>query len=232
VTALAEAFGVTAETIRRDLSVLERAGVLHRVHGGAIPVEQLPFELDMSRRRETMGAEKQRIAKAALSLLPAEGSLFLESGSTTGRLADLLPHECSLTVVTNSVAIALTLTRWPGLTIICVGGRVRRRTHTSVDDWALKELGSLRVDVAFLGTNGMCPTHGLTTPDASEAAVKRAALHVGRRRVLLADHTKYGNDSVLRYGDLEDVDVLVTDTGLPEEGVDELQARGIEVILA
>jgi len=232
VAALADDFAVTAETIRRDLGVLERAGLLRRVHGGAIAVNQLPFELDMNRRGGTMGAEKERIAKAALALLPAAGSIFLESGSTTGRLAELLPPETSLTVVTNSVAIALTLARWPDLTVMSVGGRVRRRTHTAVDDWALGNLRSLRVDVAFLGTNAFSPTHGLSTPDAAEAAVKRAALAVARRRILLADHTKYGNESVLRYGGLDDIDVLVSDTGLPAEPTEEMRARGIEVVLA
>lgn len=232
VAALAEEFGVTAETIRRDLGGLERAGLLRRVHGGAIVAVQLPFEPDMSRRGDTMGTEKERIAKAALALLPAEGAIFIESGSTTGRLAELLPAENSLTVVTNSVAIALTLTRWPELTVMTVGGRVRRRTHTEVDDWALRNLQSLRVDVAFLGTNGISVKHGLSTPDPAEAAVKRAALGVARRRVLLVDHTKYGNESVLRYGGLDDIDVLVTDNGLAADSVEDLRASGVEVVLA
>ncbi len=232
VAALAEEFGVTAETIRRDLGALERDGLLRRVHGGAIAVPRLPFEADMSRRGGTMGAEKERIAKAALALLPAEGAIFLESGSTTGRLAELLPAGCALTVVTNSITIALALTRWPDLTVMTIGGRVRRRTHTEVDDWALRSLGSLRVDVAFLGTNGLSLEHGLSTPDPAEAAVKRAALGVARRRILLADHTKYGNESVLRYGGPEDIDVLVTNGEMPAEGVEDLRGHGVEVILA
>lgn len=232
VGALAEQFGVTAETIRRDLGALERAGLLRRVHGGAIAAPALPFEAEMSRRGGTMGAEKERIAKAALALLPAEGAIFVESGSTTARLAEQLPADCALTVVTNSVSTAVALTRWPDLTVMTVGGRVRRRTLTEVDDWALRSLGALRVDVAFLGTNGLSVAHGLSTPDAAEAAVKRAALGVARRRVLLADHSKYGNESMLRYGALDDIDVLVTDGGMPPEAVDDIRARGVEVVVA
>lgn len=232
VAALAKEFGVTAETIRRDLGALEQAGLLRRVHGGAIAVDPPPFELETSRRGTTMAGEKERIAKAALALLPAEGAIFVESGSTTGRLAELLPGDLALTVVTNSVATALTLTRWPAITVMTVGGRVRRRTYTEVDDWALGSLRALRVDVAFLGTNGLSADGGLSTPDPSEAAVKRAALRVARRVVLLADHTKYGNDSVLRYGEVSDVDIVVSDTNLPAPAVKELRAHDVEVVLA
>src|SRR5690348_18361318 len=107
VVALAETFGVTAETIRRDLTVLERSGVLRRVHGGAIPVERLGFEPALAARDAVLQAEKDRIAKAALAELPEEGSIVLDAGSTTARLAEMLPVDRTLTVLTNGLPIAL-----------------------------------------------------------------------------------------------------------------------------
>ncbi|MGH9068682.1 MAG: DeoR/GlpR family DNA-binding transcription regulator [Acidimicrobiales bacterium] len=232
VASLAERLDVTAETIRRDLSSLERQGVLRRVHGGAIPVERLGFEPEIAARAVTMTAEKELIAKAALAELPAEGSVFIEAGSTPARLAELLPYDRELTVVTNAIATALSLAHRHNLTVMTVGGRIRSRSLAEVDDWALRSLASLYVDVAFLGTNGLSVDRGLTTPDPSEAALKRATLLVGRRRVLLADHTKVGRVSLCRYGDLNDVDVVITDSGLSDEEVDDLEQAGPVVVRA
>src|SRR5258705_5677446 len=96
VTALADGFNVTAETIRRDLTALERAGVLRRVHGGAIPVERLGFEPALAARDAVLTAEKERIAKAALAEVPEEGAIIIDAGSTTGRLAQVLNTEREL----------------------------------------------------------------------------------------------------------------------------------------
>lgn len=98
VTALADGFAVTAETIRRDLTSLERAGVLRRVHGGAIPVERLGFEPAVATRDSVLTAEKERIAKAALAEVPEEGAIILDAGTTTARLAQALPADRELTV--------------------------------------------------------------------------------------------------------------------------------------
>ena len=123
-----------------------------------------------------MTEEKERIAKAALAELPTEGSVLLDAGTTTARLAELLPSDRDLTVVTNALPIALTLSVRPGLTLLLLGGRVRGRTLAAVDDWALQGLRDVNVDVAFVGTNGISVERGLTTPDPAEGAVKRAMI--------------------------------------------------------
>jgi DeoR family transcriptional regulator, fructose operon transcriptional repressor len=232
VVALAEELAVTTETIRRDLTVLERAGVVRRVHGGAIPVERLGFEPAVATRDTVMTGEKERIAKAALAELPNEGSVILDAGTTTGRLAAVLPADRELTVVVNSPAIAAQLAARPNLTVLMVGGRVRGRTLAAVDDWALAPLATLCVDVAFMATNGVSTARGLTTPDIAEAAVKRAMIGAARRTVLLADHTKVGNDCMARFADLADVDVLITDAGLDEETASAFGQAGLRVVRA
>lgn len=221
VNALATELSVTPETIRRDLSALVRAGALQRAHGGAIPVERLVgFEPEIRSRTTVLSDEKQRIARAALAEIPENGTIFLESGSTPAALAELLPADQTLTVVTTSLTIALALATRPRLTVLIIGGRVRGRTLAAVDDWALRDLASARVDVAFLGTNGFSAAGGLTTPDVAEAAVKRAALDVGRRTVLLADHSKLGVSCLCRYGSLSDVDLLITDEIAEDEAAE------------
>jgi DeoR family transcriptional regulator, fructose operon transcriptional repressor len=232
VMALAEELNVTAETIRRDLTALERAGVLRRVHGGAIPVERIGFEPAVAARDAVMTAEKERIAKAALAELPRDGAIILDAGTTTARLAQALPNDRELTVVVNSPVLATILGPRPNITVLLLGGRLRGRTLAAVDDWALRPLADLYVDVAFMGTNGCSAERGLTTPDQAEAAVKRAMIAAARRVVVLADHTKVGNDNLARFGSISDVDVLITDSGLDAELATELEEAGVRVVRA
>ncbi|GAA1008517.1 D-beta-D-heptose 1-phosphate adenosyltransferase [Streptomyces sp. F-3] len=232
VVSLAEEFQVTAETIRRDLKVLDRAGLLRRVHGGAIPVGRLDFEPDLAERESTAAEEKDRIAKAALAELPAEGTLILDAGTTVARLAAALPLDAELTVVTHALPIAARLADHPGLHLHLVGGRVRTRTRAAVDAWALRAYGEIRADVLFVAANGFSVEHGLTTPDLAEAAVKRAAIAAARRVVLLADSTKYGQEHFARFGDLGDVDLLITDSGLSPEDAAVIERGGTEVVRA
>ena len=232
VATLAEELGVTTETIRRDLTALERRGLLRRVHGGAIPLERLGFEPGVKTRDTVMTAEKERIAKAALAEVPEEGSILIDAGTTTSRFAEALPGDRELTVVTDALDIAIRLAQRPRFTVLTLGGRVRGRTLAAVDVWALEHLAQTFVDVAFIATNGISVERGLTTPDPTEGAIKRAMISAARRVVLLADHTKVGNDHLIRFGEVTDVDTFVTDTGLAPELVDELTAAGLRVVRA
>lgn len=232
VAGLTTLLGVTSETVRRDLTALERHGLLRRVHGGAIPLERLGFEPGIAARDAVLTAEKERIAKAALEELPAEGSILLDAGTTTARLADALPSDRELTVVTNSLPIAMKLSTRPNLTMLFLGGRVRGRTLAAVDVWATRALEDTFVDVAFIGTNGFSVERGLTTPDSTEAAVKAAMIGSARRAIVLADHTKFGNDNLIRFGSLEDVELLITDSGLDRSFVPTIETTGVQVVRA
>ncbi|MFI0239797.1 DeoR/GlpR family DNA-binding transcription regulator [Streptomyces sp. NPDC016845] len=230
VLSLAELFQVTAETVRRDLKALDRAGLVRRVHGGAIPAGRLDFEPDLAERESTAADEKDRIARAALAELPAEGSVILDAGSTVARLAAALPLESELTAVTHSLPTAARLADHPGIQLHLIGGRVRHRTRAAVDAWALRAYGEIRADVVFLAANGFSAAAGLTTPDLAEAAVKRAAVAAARRVVLLADSGKSGQEHFARFADLSQVDLLITDRGLADEDAAEIEAGGTEVL--
>ncbi|MGH3454064.1 MAG: DeoR/GlpR family DNA-binding transcription regulator [Actinomycetes bacterium] len=232
VAELSAELSVTSETVRRDLTVLERQGVLRRVHGGGIPIERLGFEPALAARDSVMTSEKDRIAKAALSELPDEGAILLDAGSTTARLAEHLPMDRALTVVTNALPLAVSLATRPNITVLLVGGRVRGRTLAAVDSWATDALAGTFVEVAFVATNGVSVRRGLTTPDHAEAAAKRAMIASARRCVLIADHTKVGFDHLARFGDLEQVDTFITDTGLDDRTAAELESAGPRVVRA
>lgn len=225
---LAATFGVSGESIRKDLIHLERHGQLKRVHGGAIPADTFSFEPAVSARTEYSN-EKSRIARAALAYLPHQGSVLIDAGSTTEKLADTFPGDRELTVFTNTLPVALTLVNRPLLTVFTLGGRLRSRTLAEVDEWALRSLAEINADVAFLGTNGISTDRGLTTPDAAEAHIKRAMLASARRRIFLSDHSKIGVVSTMQHAALSDIDVLITDTGISNRDLKALRSAGVQV---
>jgi DeoR family transcriptional regulator, fructose operon transcriptional repressor len=233
VNALATEYAVTTETVRRDLSVLERAGILRRVHGGAVPASALTaLEPKVGDRDLAHGDEKDRIARRAVDLLPATGgSVLLDAGTTTARLALTLPRDLSLTVVTNAVPIAARLAGSPHVDLHLLPGRVRPTTHAAVGDDTVAALRRLRVDVAFVGTNGLSAGHGLSTPDHAEAAAKQAMVACAQRVVVLVDSSKIGQEHLVRFAELGDVDVVVTDAGVEDADRVALE-RHVEVVVA
>jgi DeoR family fructose operon transcriptional repressor len=230
VTTLAEELDVTTETIRRDLTKLVRQGLVRRVHGGAIHVERLGYEPTLSVRGERFAAEKERIGRAARDFLPDGGSVLLDAGTTTMALARLLPQDRALTVVTNSIPAAGLLAAMPKVDFYMLGGRVRSRTAAAVGRWASAALADLVVDVAFIGTNGLSVENGLTTPNLEEANTKAAMIAASRRVVLLTDHSKVGAVHFCKFGDLDQLDVIVTDAGLDDETAERLVQSGPDVL--
>ncbi|GAA4740696.1 DeoR/GlpR family DNA-binding transcription regulator [Amnibacterium soli] len=237
VATLSRTLDVTAETIRRDLDALEAAGALRRVHGGAVRRAGL-VELDLGERERRNSPAKRAIAKAALDLLvhAAPAAVAVDAGTTTRAFADLLaehvPAEGLLDVVTHAVPIVLRLQDNRALTVHAVGGVVRPETSAAVGLPALDGFARVRCDLAFIGANGLSAGFGLSTPDEREAAVKTAIVRSSRRTVALVDSSKHGEESFVRFADLADLDVLVTDRAPDAELAAALEAAGVEVVLA
>jgi len=234
VTELAQAYDVTTETVRRDLAVLDRAGVLRRVHGGAVPVRALHLVEPGVDDRETTRAEyKEAIAAAAAEFFPLSGaSVLLDAGTTTARIAAHLPTDRELVVVTNSLPIAGRLATMPSVSLQMLGGRVRGLTQASVGDQALRVLDTLRVDIAFIGTNAISVRHGLSTPDSDEAAIKRAMVRSANYVVVAADSSKVGRADFISFAPLSSVDTLITDSEISAANRAQFTDQGVEVICA
>jgi DeoR family fructose operon transcriptional repressor len=228
---LAAELGVSTESVRKDLAVLEERGLLRRVHGGAIPVHELTFEPDLQ-ERISFAKEKDGIVRAAVRHVPAGASLLIDAGTTTARLASALPPQGEQIVYTNSLPIALSLSDHPSVTVRVLGGTIRRPTLAGVGQVTLDALAAVNVDIAFLGTNGISRSRGLTTPDEQEALVKNRMLTTARRRILLADHSKFGRESLCRHALLSDIDLLITDSGTSQADLDAVTRHGVEVEIA
>lgn len=230
ISDLSERLDVAAETIRRDLSVLERQGLLHRHRGGAILREAEPFEIALGSRNERELDQKRAIGARVVELLPQDGVVMMDSGSTTQVLADMFPDR-ALTVVTNNIPAIPLLAQRPQLSVFALPGRVRHVTHGAVDLWAWQRLAKLSGDVAIIGANGVT-AHGATTTIPEEAALKAALVKASRFRILAVTSSKLGRESFCRYADLGEFDVVVTDRGAPEDIADDIRATGPELILA
>lgn len=229
---LALSLAVTPETIRRDLTSLEKRGLLRRAHGGAIPVERLGIEPEVAAREGHLAAEKDRIATAALAEVPDGGSIAIDAGTTTVRLAELLPLDRRLTVVTHSLPVAMALVGRPNIDLHLIGGHLRGVTQAAVGPWVTQVISSVSVDVAFIGTNGISRERGLTTPDLDEAVVKTAIIASARRVVVLADHSKFGRQDFGHVAPLSSVDTVITDSDVDDELADDIESAGPEVVRA
>ncbi|MCW2855501.1 MAG: DeoR family transcriptional regulator [Marmoricola sp.] len=228
---MAAELDVSNETVRRDLKVLEAQSLVRRHHGGAIPVETTGFESTLDMRSGHSVPEKQRIAVAAVNLLDEAESLFLDEGYTPYLVAEkLLVHPQNLTIVTASLQIAGLLAAGSGHTVLLLGGLVRGTTLATVEHWAIGMLRDFNFNVAIVGANGISREGGLTTPDPRVAAVKAAALQASQRRIFVGIHTKFGVTSFCRFGDVEDLEAIVTETALPPREANMLSALGPKVI--
>ncbi len=231
VLALAEELNVASETIRRDLKVLAGRRMLKRVHGGAIPLETAAFESTVEYRSQVDLAQKHRIAAAAADLLHGAETVYLDEGFTPRLIAERLADQ-ELTVVTSSLLAAEALAHSETVTVMLLGGRMRGRTLATVDNWAVDRLRSLVIDVAYLGTNGITPEHGLTTPDPAVAAVKQTAVSVATRRILVAADSKFGETSFCRFAEVSDFETIVTGTELPAAEAARYEALGPSMVRA
>lgn len=236
VSDLTQALGVSDMTIRRDLDVLSRAGLIEKVHGGAVlpgaPSSHEPgFDAKSAREQEA----KKAIAHIAATLVVPGTAVGLSAGTTTFALARLLRDVAGLTIVTNSMPVAGLFDQpslgAPGPSVVLTGG-TRTPSDALVGPVADLAIRSLHVDELFLGCHGFDTVAGLSTPNLAESETNRAFIQAARRVTVIADHTKWGVVGLSSFAALEDADTLITDAGLPAEARALLTERVGKLIVA
>ena len=232
VRELAADLDVTAETIRRDLSDLQNQRLVRRVHGGAVPWNTQGFEPLLAVRNDQQVAEKRRIARLAVQEVPDSGTIIIDSGSTLTPLAEQLPRDRQLQVVTNSLLTAQVLAENEAVDVVVVGGQLRKNTLAMVDSEAVASVARLTVDTLFISADGMSLERGLTTPYREEAALKEAMIAAAGRVVALVDYSKMDKNHLVRFAQWSEIDVLVTDERADEATVARLESLGPTVLRA
>ncbi len=228
VTEFSRTLRVSAATVRRDLLALERNGVLQRVHGGAVSRDGAMEEPVFDDKTARAVREKRRIAAAAARMVGRGDSVFLDGGSTVLALALLLRERSDITIVTNSLRVAVELSGG-GPRLILTGGELRRLSQTFVGPLTGFLLEQIQAHIAFVGTLGLTVENGMTTTDPNEAFTKRLIMARARRTVLLADSTKIGRTSFVHFGDSKNIHTLITDSNLRAATARTLRKQGIRV---
>lgn len=228
-TALAREFGISTETIRRDLIALEQAGWLQRVHGGAVLEASSGPVPDVRQREALMTREKEAIAKLAVELVPVGALVLIDAGTTTRAFAEVYPLDRATTVVTPSLKVATTLLERSAASVHTLGGDISLRTWAEGGSWTLRALESITAEVVFLGCSGFSADRGATTSDSVDGEVKRGMVACARRRIVLADSSKIGSRHLTSFAELDKINVLITGRRADPHELERIAAAAVEV---
>ncbi len=234
----AEEFGVSTETVRRDLKLLAADGVAELVRGGARlrgergqPARRSPLP-SVIERADVCRAEKDAIGRAAADLVRDGQVVLIDGGTTAVALARHLKDKRALTVITNNLVVVGELAHCPGWRINVVGGELSPSSMSLIGLTAIEDLKAAAVDVAFLGAAGVSVHSGFTSADRVEAELKRVMMTIARKVVVLADHTKMETSGFSTFATPSDIDVLVTSRGAATEVLHPFRAAGVDIIIA
>jgi len=235
VDSLSEELGVSVVTIRRDLDSLEEKGLLQRTHGGAVSIEPLfyePFRRDQSfiAQVERAADEKRRIGRAAAALITPGETIALTPGTTTTEVIRGLPLNYNITVVTNTVNVAMELSKRKDVYVFVTGGHLHGAWFSLVGSAALKSLENMLINTMFIGADGMDAKWGASCFNADEAELNSTMMKLARRRVAVVDSEKLGIVANWRICNASELNILVTDTKAPDSAIEPFQKLGIEVM--
>jgi DeoR family transcriptional regulator of aga operon len=220
VEQLAERLETSPATIRRELSDLEGAGLLRRIHGGAIQVEPMLYEpfrrlSSFSDHERIRASEKRRIGLAAAEMIRDGEIVALSAGTTTTQVGRSIHDRKQVTIVTNAINIAMELSHRVDLKIVMTGGTLNRNCFALTGPSGIESVSEMFYDQAFIGVDGIHAEHGLTSDSPELSAISRAIIQQSRKTVVVADHSKFGKVCKTLIAPVEKADLIITDTAAP-----------------
>lgn len=242
IAELADEFGVSEMSIRRDLDELEARGICQRIHGGAISLRvqeyRGPTYPSYGQREQQQAREKTAIARAAAALVQPAEVIAIDSGTTAAYLAQALRNVYPLTVITNSVRVLDQLHDVTAIALICPGGALSLEDRSLgsgdlsfVGPLTVAALRNFRPSKAFISTSGLTVANGITNAALLQAEIKRTLIEIAEEAILITDHTKFGRASGFLVAEMSAFRKVITDSAAPPEDVEALRRQGIEVIL-
>ncbi len=227
---LVNILAVSHMTVRRDLEKLEHEGLVVSVSGGVQISKKLSTEPSRIAKAEMAAVEKERIGRYATTIIPEGACIYLDAGTTSLALAHFLTNREDLTIVTNDFAVLNFLSDNGMNNVIHTGGQLRPQNMSAVGLLAARNIESLNFDIAFLSASSW-DYRGITTPDVDKVIVKQAAVKSARRKVLICDSSKYSQVATYVAVKLSELDMMITDSALPDNAREILQSNHIEVKL-
>lgn len=229
VNELAIEFNVSESTIRRDLKEMELKGLVSRTHGGAMTVSRMNYEMSFREKEIENSDEKRRIGEIGAALIQDGESIILDSGTTTLEIAKRIIAK-NITVITNSIDIALEVSDKENIELIVAGGSLRHTTRAMVGRLTENVFENFKVDKAFIGVNGVSIKAGFTTPNFIESQSKKAMIEAANETIIVADISKFNKVCFSKICDFKGVTSIITSEKLDEKIVREYEELGIEMI--
>lgn len=230
VNSIKDRFGISSVTVRNDLIYLERKGVLKRLFGKAVLREDdllSSFDLNEIRNLD----EKEKIGKYAVSLIKENESIMLYTGTTTLQIARYMDSSKNIIAVTNSIFIAYELRKSPNIKTVIIGGNFNPDTGATYGGQAIDQLNEYKIDKLFIAVDGIDAKMGITNDQPYETDINRAMISRANQVIVVADYSKIGTTHFVSMGNIEDVDILITDSKAPIDKIEEIRSRGVEVVI-
>jgi DeoR family transcriptional regulator of aga operon len=231
VLQLSNELKVSDVTIRNDLIKLEEKKMLIRARGGAIKIDRVGIDFNLSDKNKQHLEEKKKIGKAAADLIEEGDTIILDSGTTTMEVARNLQKIVDLTVITNALNIANQLADHQNANVILPGGFLRKNSLSLVGGAAEENFKNYFCDKLFLAVDGFSTIHGMSTPNVEEAHLNRVMIEISKQVIVVADSSKFHKRSFAFIAPITDVDIVVTDAGIPVEDQRKLENAGVKVII-
>jgi len=230
VARLSDRFDVSEVTIRQDLQALSQQGLLQRTRGGALSINSLP-ELSFDLRQQQYAAQKARIGQAAAGLVNYGDTIFLDASTTAQTLIPYLKQLSELTIITNSLKVAMNLLDSPQIQVILPGGSLRRTAISLVDQPYCDLIDDINIQLGFFGARGLTLAEGLSDVSLGEVRMKRIMVERCQRVIGLIDARKWGKVATSTFAHLDRIDMIISDTAAPADLAERVRQHNIEVIL-
>lgn len=228
---LSKLMDVSTVTIRKDLKLLEDKGLLFRSHGGAALNNPYTIDKSVNEKEKIRANEKSRIAAAAAALVQEDDSIIIASGTTVQALSKQIKPMGHLTVVTASLNVAQELNRHQSVEVLQLGGTLRKSSSSVAGAYAENMLRDFFCSKLFLGVDGIDLDFGLTTTNSAEAQLNRMMMKAAQKTILLADSSKFGKRGFGKICEWQDIDQVITDSGIPSYIAKILEDGGVEVTI-
>ena len=232
VNQLAELLDVSSVTIRKDLTELEQAGKLYRSHGKAIIINPFTFNRSVNEKEKIAVEQKEAIGREAAKLIDQDDSIIIASGTTVHALARNIKPKHRLTVVSASLPVSQILSQDENNDIMQLGGMLRHSSLSVVGQYSKQILENCSFSKLFLGVDGIDFDYGFTTTDMREAELNQQMMRAAHKVIVLADSSKFGRRGFAKIGNIEDIDLIITDVGVSPNVVNLINDHGINLIIA
>lgn len=231
VSTLSRELEVSEVTIRNDLEKLEEKNILIRARGGAIKLDRVSTDFSISDKHKQHSEEKKRIGRAAAQFILDGETITLDSGTTTMEIVRNLPKTISLTVISNALNIANQLSEHPDVTLIIPGGILRKKSLSLVGSAAEESFRNFYCDKLFLAVDGIDATYGLSTPNLEEAQINRVMIAISKQVIVVTDSSKFHKRCLAFISPINNIDMVITDSGILPEDKIKLENSGVKVII-